>query len=125
MALNLNSIMLGSADFQKLGDFYKAVLQKEPEMNDPEHSFIGFVAGSCFLSICAHDKVTGPSSNPERILLFFETTEVEAEFDRIKDIPGATVVRAPYKPDPNGTAVIATLADADGNYFQLNTPWNA
>lgn len=124
MALNLNSIMLSSDDYQRLADFYGALLQKEPEMNDTENSFIGYLAGSCFISICAHDKVHGASQNPERVILFFETTDVPAEFARIKDIPGAKVIREPYKPDPNGSAQIATLADADGNYFQLATPWN-
>jgi predicted enzyme related to lactoylglutathione lyase len=94
-------------------------------MKDEKHSYIGYKAGNTFLSICAHDKVTGPSQNPERFILFFETTEVEAEFERIKKIPGAKVIREPYKPDLNGAAHIATLADPDGNYFQLVTPWNA
>ncbi len=86
-------------------------MQKEPEMNDPEHACIGYIVGSCFLSICAHDKVSGSSQNPERFTLFFEPTEVEAEFARIKAIPGAVVVRELYRPDPNGTAQIATFAD--------------
>lgn len=125
MALNLNSIMLNSADFKKLADFYGEVLQAEPAMKDAEHSYIGYKAGNTFLSICAHDKVTGPNEHPERVLLFFEATEVEAEFERIKKIAGAKVIREPYKPDPNGAHQIATLADCDGNYFQLVTPWDA
>jgi predicted enzyme related to lactoylglutathione lyase len=116
--------MLGSPDYQKLADFYGAVLQKKPEMEDKEHSYIGYLAGSCFMSIGPHDKVHGKSPSPERIILFFETKEVETEFNRIKAIPGASVIREPYKPNGSAEATIATLADPDGNYFQLVTPWN-
>ena len=38
---------------------------------------------------------------------------------------GAIVVREPYEFDADGqvsTASIATLADPDGNYFQLTSP---
>jgi predicted enzyme related to lactoylglutathione lyase len=123
--LNLNSIMLSSPDYQKLAGFYGNVLQKKPEMEDTEHSYIGYLAGTCFISICPHDKVQGKSQNPERIILFFETNEVQEEFNRIKGISGATVIREPYSPDGSQKARIATLADPDGNYFQLVTPWNA
>jgi predicted enzyme related to lactoylglutathione lyase len=125
MALNLNSVMLNTADHVKLAEFYGKVLQKEPDMKDEEHGYIGYAAGSCFLSICAHDKVKGKNQNPERFILFLETTEVKAEFDRIKDIPGSSVVREPYSPDGGDKFHIATLADPDGNYFQLVTPWDS
>jgi len=123
--LNLNSIMLSSDNYQELADFYGEVLQKKPEMEDKEHHYIGYLAGNCFISICPHDKVHGKNPNPERMILFFETTEVEAEFNRVRDIAGANVVREPYSPDPEKKARIATLADPDGNYFQFVTPWNA
>jgi predicted enzyme related to lactoylglutathione lyase len=46
------------------------------------------------------------------------TYEVQAEFERIKAL-GASVIAAPYA---IGEGFIATLADPDGNYFQLMTP---
>jgi len=52
------------------------------------------------------------------VMLNFETAQVQQEFDRIKAL-GAAVVAAPYK---MGEGWIATLADSDGNYFQLMTP---
>lgn len=123
--LNLNSFMLGSEDYEKLAKFYGEVLQKEPEMVDEEHGYIGYLAGNCFLSIGAHDKVIGKNTNPERIIWFFETNEVEKEFKRIKALEGAAVIKEPYNPSGDGKMQIATLADPDGNYFQLVTPWDA
>jgi predicted enzyme related to lactoylglutathione lyase len=120
--LNLNSIMFGSNDPKALAAFYEKVLQKKPDMQDG--TWYGFSAGACFLSIGAHDKVKGKSTNPERIILNFATSEVEEEFERIKAL-GATVIAEPYKMgEGDEIASIATLADPDGNYFQLMTPWD-
>ena len=51
-------------------------------------------------------------------MLNFETSEVQEEFERIKALGGA-VIKAPYE---MGGGWIATLADPDGNYFQLVSP---
>ena len=118
--LNFNSTLLSSEDHKALGEFYKKVFQKEPEMN--EDSYIGFLVGSCFLSIGAHDKVKGKNSNPERVLFNFETKDVKGEFERIKAL-GAEVIKEPYAMGEDKNYWIATFADPDGNYFQLVTPW--
>lgn len=116
--LNLNSILIGSENPQALAEFYKKVLQKDPDMDDG--GYTGFLVGSTFLSFGPHDKVRGANSNPERIILNFETDDVKGEFERIKGL-GATVVAEPYE---MSGATIATLADPDGNYFQLLPPWD-
>lgn len=119
--LSLNSLMIFSPDPEKLKDFYQKVLKKSPEMD--EGGYYGFVAGNTFLGIGPHDKVKGTSPNPERIMLNFDTSEVQDEFERIKGI-GAKVIAKPYQME-GSDAWIATLADPDGNYFQLTTPWKA
>lgn len=123
--LNLNSIMLNSSDYKKLANFYGKLLKKEPEMVDDEHGYIGYLAGNCFISIGAHDKVHDKNQNPERIILFFESADVQAEFDRIKQIEGVEVIKEPYSPNGSSSHLISTLSDPDGNYFQVVTPWNA
>ncbi len=123
--LNLNSFMLSSPDYQKLGDFYGELLQKKPDMEDKDNSMLGYAAGNCFIMICPHDKVTDKSQNPERIIFFFETSDVDGEFNRVKNIAGVTVIKEPYHPDEEGTATVATFADPDGNYFQFVTPWKS
>ena len=120
--LNLNSIMIGTENQKELAAFYEKVIGKKPDMVDS--NFSGWMIGSCFLRVGGHDKVKGKSANPERILLNFETKDVKEEFNRIKGL-GATVVKEPYNPDPqgHGDVLIATFADPDGNYIQLMTPW--
>ena len=119
--LNLNSIMLSSEKAKELAEFYGKVLDKKPDMED--NNYIGFLAGSCFLSIGHHDKVKGKRANPERIMMFFETKDVKGDFERIKGL-GAEVIAEPYTPGKeNDKFWLATLADPDGNYFQLASPW--
>ncbi len=119
--LNLNSIMLSSEKPKELAEFYGKILDKKPDME--ENNYIGFLVGNCFLSIGAHDKVKGKSTNPERMMMFFETKDVKGDFERIKSL-GADVIAEPYNPGSgNDKFWLATLADPDGNYFQLASPW--
>lgn len=53
-----------------------------------------------------------------RILINFETPLLKEEFERVKAID-AKVVREPYEMGQGEW--IATLADPDGNYFQLTS----
>ena len=121
--LNLNSIMIGSENPKQLADFYGKVLQKKPDMD--ENGFTGYLAGNTFISIGQHDAVKGKSTNPERMIFFFETKDVQGEFERVSKIDGATAVKEPYSPDDTGKFMLATLSDPDGNYFQLSSPWDA
>lgn len=118
--LNLKSIIIFSDNPSKLVEFYKKVLQKEPDWSGGD--FHGFQVGDGALSIGPHDKVHGKSQNPERIIFDFETTDVKGEFERIKGL-GAVVVAEPYQPGEEPGMWIATFADPDGNYFQITTPW--
>jgi predicted enzyme related to lactoylglutathione lyase len=70
------------------------------------------------MGVLEHSEMGGNTKDPGRIMLNFETTQVQEEFERIKAL-GGTVVRAPYKLQD---AWLATLADPDGNYFQLVSP---
>lgn len=117
--LNLNSILVFSDNPKKLVEFYKKVLQMKPGWEGGD--FVGFKAGDAYLTIGPHDKVHGKSKNPERIIFNFETRNVETEFARIKKL-GARVIATPYHPGEDKTMTLATFADPDGNYFQLNTP---
>ena len=117
--LNLNSIMIGTKQLKALGSFYEKVLGKPADMTDAENGFFGWqVASGYYFSILEHSEMGGKTKDPGRVMLNFETTQVKEEFERIKAL-GATVIREPYE---MGGGWIATLADPDGNYFQLVTP---
>ena len=124
MALNLNSIMLGSEDPKKLADFYSKILgAPNPDWSDEANGWFGFQAGGGGLAIGPHSDVRGKSKEPARIMLNFETPDVKGEFERVK-AAGAQVVAEPYEPGGGGGMLLCTFADPDGNYFQFATPWN-
>ena len=116
--LNLNSVMIGTKQPQMLADFYEKVIGKPADMVDRENGFFGWQVGSAYLSVLEHSEMDGNTKDPGRVILNFETTQVKEEFERIRAIGGA-VIREPYE---IGGGWVATLADPEGNYFQLVTP---
>lgn len=121
--LNFNSVLLFSENPQPLAKFYQQVIGKEPVME--QDNYFTLPTGSCYLTIGPHDKVSGKSANPERIMFNFEAEDVPAEFNRVKAIDGATVVKEPESMDDENRYMIGTLADPDGNYFQIVSPWDS
>lgn len=110
--------MIGTHDPKALAAFYEKVIGHPADME--EGGWYVWQAGTgTYLSIGGHSEVHGKASEPERLILNFETKEVKSEFERIK-AAGATIIKEPYE---MGGGWIATLADPDGNYFQLVTPW--
>ncbi len=116
--LNLNSIMVGTKQSKALVAFYEKVIGRPPDMADAENGFSGWQVGGAYFSVLEHSEMGGNTKDPGRLMFNFETTEVKEEFDRIK-AAGATVIR---EPSAMGGGWLATLADPDGNYFQLVTP---
>lgn len=119
--MKLNGVMLGSENAKVLGEFYTKVFGK-PMWQQGE--WYGFDIGGGSLMIGPHSEVKGKSPTPARIIIAFETPDLQKEFARIKELD-ATVVAEPYQPskDDNPDTWLATLADPDGNYLQLSTPW--
>ncbi|HZD58757.1 MAG TPA: VOC family protein [Anaerolineales bacterium] len=116
--LNLNSVMLGTKQPKILAAFYEKVLGKPADMADDENGFYGWQVGAAFMSVLEHSEMGGPTKDPGRVMINFETPQVKEEFERIKAL-GAEVIREPYEMEGGR---VATLADPDGNYFQLVSP---
>jgi predicted enzyme related to lactoylglutathione lyase len=123
--MNFNSILIGSDDPKRLADYYTKVLGT-PGMDDG--GYTGWQVGSGFVSVGPHSEVHGKNAEPGRLLWNIESPDVKGDFERMK-AAGAIVVREPYsmsdRPDAPADEPeywIATLADPDGNYFQLMSP---
>jgi len=119
--LDFNSVMIGTHQPKVLGKFYEKVFDKKPDMGDGD--WYGWQFGSYYFNIGEHSEVKGKNKEPQRIIMNFETEEIEDEFKRIKEIDGVTVVKELYEMEGMPGMQIATFADPDGNYFQLMTPW--
>jgi predicted enzyme related to lactoylglutathione lyase len=109
--------MLGTENLLEMADFYEKVLGREADWSDS--GWYGWKVGNGMLSIGEHSEVKGMAKEPQRVILNLETMEVREEFERMRKA-GAEVVKEPY--EMQGMWV-ATLADPDGNYFQLMSPW--
>lgn len=118
--LNLNSILMGTAQLNALVEFYTRVFGRPADMQDG--GYYGWEVGSCFLIIGEHSEVRGQAKEPARIILNLETPAVKEEFERLRQL-GVTVIKEPYSMDESDSGLIATLADPDGNYIQLMSPF--
>jgi len=109
--------MIGTAQPKALAKFYENVFGRPADMS--EEGWYMWQAGGCVLNIGEHSDVQGQSKEPSRIMLNLETKQVKEEFERLKNLK-ATIIKEPYE---MGGGWIATLADPDGNFVQLMTPW--
>jgi predicted enzyme related to lactoylglutathione lyase len=116
--MNLNSILIGSADPQRLKDYYTKLFGT-PGWNEGPYS--AWQLGTGFVTIGPHDQVAGDNIQPGRLIWNIESSDVKADFEQFK-AAGATVIREPYQPGEGPDAWIATFADPDNNYFQLLSP---
>jgi predicted enzyme related to lactoylglutathione lyase len=90
-------------------------------MVDEEGGYTGWVIGSGFMGVGPHSDVQGPNQSPGRLIWNIESPDVKGEFERMR-AAGAIVIREPYEYEGAAGSAIATLADPDGNYFQLMSP---
>ncbi|TMD40525.1 MAG: hypothetical protein E6I89_03330 [Chloroflexi bacterium] len=118
VAMNFNSVMIGSEDPKRLVDYYTKILGK-PAMS--EGGYDGWQIGSGWITIGPHDEVKGKNPTPGRLILNIESEDVKGDFEKFR-AAGAKVVREPYNVGEESPYWIATFADPDDNYFQLMSP---
>lgn len=116
--MDLNSILIGSEDPERLADYYTKLLG-EPAMS--MSGYTGWQIGSGWLTVGPHDGVKGRSTHPGRIIWNIESQDVQGDFDRFM-AAGGIVIAEPYAFEGQEGMSIATFADPDDNYFQLMTP---
>jgi predicted enzyme related to lactoylglutathione lyase len=110
--------MVGTKKLKEMAAFYEKVFGRPADMSDSVEGFSGWKVGNAYFSVLDHSEMGGKTKDAGRVMFNFETTQVKEEFARIK-AAGAVVVKEPYE---MGGGWVATLADLDGNYFQLVTP---
>ena len=116
--MNLNSILVGSDDPERLAGYYTGLFG-EPSWN--EGGYVGWLIGSGGLTVGPHDEVSGQNPQPGRLIWNIETPDVQGEFERLR-AAGASVVREPYTMGDDAPGWICTFSDPDDNYFQLVSP---
>jgi predicted enzyme related to lactoylglutathione lyase len=119
--MKLSGVMLNTENPKKLAEFYTKILGK-PGWQQGEMYGYGSSGNNIF--IMEHSEVKGKNTMPARIMLSFAVADTKKEFEKVKSA-GGEVVAEPYQPDKENSPKVwlATLADPDGNYLQLSTPW--
>jgi predicted enzyme related to lactoylglutathione lyase len=119
--MKLNSVLIGSDDAPRLAEYYTKLLGK-PAWDDG--GYVSWMIGDGGLTVGPHSEVSGKNPQPGRLIVNIETPDVKGDFERFK-AAGAIVVTEPYDFEGAPGTWIATLADPDGNYFQLVSPMTA
>ena len=117
--MNFNSILIGSEDPSAHGRLlHEAVRQARRSRTAATPS--GWSAAVRSPS-ARTARCTARTRSPGRLIWNIESDDVQGDFERFK-AAGAIVIREPYGFEEMPDSLIATFADPDGNYFQLQTP---
>ena len=114
-------VMLGSDQPKVLGEFYTKILGK-PDWEQGD--WYAFWKDGSGIVIGSHSEVKGQNDCPARMMISLNSKDVKKDFKRLVEL-GAKEVAKPYQPDmdESGDGWLATVADPDGNYIQISTPW--
>lgn len=108
----LSSVIVYSAKFERLADFYRAGLQ----LGEPAtvlHNHVGFWLGPNYLGFEPLEEGGGPGNS---VAAWFEVPDIEAAHARLLEA-GATALMAPTRQEYG--AIHATVRDPDGNLLGL------
>jgi predicted enzyme related to lactoylglutathione lyase len=103
-----------SEDPKRLGEFYRDVVQLEPNTEAGEYAF--HLADGAMFIIDGHSETKGTAKEPHRALINFMVDDLAAEQARL-EAKGVQFIRKEGREYWGG--VISTFLDPDGNYAQL------
>jgi predicted enzyme related to lactoylglutathione lyase len=109
----LSSILLSSADPERLHAWYAAAIPPDVEQTQDQYRILGY--GDFWVLIDKRDDVGPKNQEPGRVILNFEVDDAHAAVARIDQQGGAWL--APLE-DRDGS-FFATAIDPDGNYVQV------
>jgi catechol 2,3-dioxygenase-like lactoylglutathione lyase family enzyme len=109
----LGSVLLGTADPQRLRDWYCQVLA-------PDHAGEGFIDfGGIGLLIDGRDDVRVRNCEPGRTILNFHVNDARAMEDRLVALDAVWIRELEHTDEGY---LIGTVLDPDGNYVQIIQP---
>ncbi|MEO1064470.1 MAG: VOC family protein [Actinomycetota bacterium] len=100
--------------FDALRAFYVDVLGLTPRSD--RDGFVNFEWGGQRLTIHLHDGVSGPTTEPHRIMINLAVDGIEELVERARST-GVPVLRPPERESWGG--IVASLSDPDGSTVQL------
>jgi predicted enzyme related to lactoylglutathione lyase len=112
----LGGSTIWSSDLNNLLPFYRDKVGLKVAIESPE--FIVFAPeGQPALALGTHSEVKGKASDPYRHMVGFTSTDVRADYERMKSA-GVEFIEEPNL-QPGGGLWLATFKDPEGNICQL------
>lgn len=113
MAPKLDSMLLASADPERLQAWYEAALAPSESSNQEGYLVLRF--GDFWILVDRRDDVGAVNPEPGRMILNFDVEDARAAAARLDEV--GTTWLAPLE-DRDGS-LFATAIDPDGNYVQI------
>lgn len=115
----LSSVCLWSKNPFELAKFYRDILGLpfDKEMNLPDDKGIQFKIGEVYFFVGYHDKVFGKNKDPYRVMVGFDVDSVKKTYEELTQ-KGVEFIQ-PATVSPDGTFMVATAYDPEGNIIQF------
>ena len=114
MITGIVGVTLWTDDLERMFHFYHDLLRLP--LHSRHEDFIAFELGDIRFNIGLHDRVSGPSQDPYRVMPHLGVQDIHGMYQRLSD-QGVEFIRPPEQEHWGGW--IATLKDPDGNILQL------
>ena len=114
MIRGIAGVIIWTANVERLGGFYRDVLDMKPVSQ--RDGFMAFQFGDTRLSISDHSEVDDGPKDPLRIMVNLAVDDIHSAYQRLRG-KGVEFLREPEKEHWGG--YIATFKDTDGNVLQL------
>ena len=109
-------VNINSEQPEKMIGFYEAVVGLTPNYGVAPGAFMAGSSSFIALIIEGHSEIRGATKEPQRVLLNFAVSDLEAEQARLEAKGVRFIRRSTHEP---GVGLFATFVDPDGNYCQL------
>ncbi|KKR34380.1 MAG: Protein containing Glyoxalase/bleomycin resistance protein/dioxygenase-like protein [Candidatus Gottesmanbacteria bacterium GW2011_GWA2_41_12] len=114
-----DGVCLWSENPWKLAKFYEDILgiKVHRELTHPNDKGIEFMINDAYFFIGFHDKIKGNNKDPYRIMVGFHVDSVTKTYEDLKN--KGVVFEQPASKSPDGTFMVATAYDPEGNIIQF------
>ena len=114
MIKGIAGVIIWTANVERLGHFYRDVLDLKPVSQ--RDGFMAFQFGDMRFSISDHSEVKDEAKDPLRIMVNLAVDDIHSAYQRLRK-GGVEFLREPEKEHWGG--YVATFKDPDGNVLQL------
>lgn len=123
-------ILIWSENPDELQKFYRDVLELEPaiKLELPDDYGYAFKVGEegLLIWIGKHSEIEGKNTEPFRHMFNLYVADVQAWYEKVKDVAGVTIIQEPMVTPPTRDAqvkkYVCTFLDPEGNCFQFMNP---